>query len=62
MPVNLYYFSVIPAVPLMITSASQAFRVNRPFLFGLVDLETNNLIFAGRVILPDVISKISTKV
>ncbi|XP_043481422.1 uncharacterized protein LOC122510672 [Leptopilina heterotoma] len=43
--------TAISVVPLM-TPSLQAFRANRPFLFGLVDLESNNLLFAGRVVLP----------
>ncbi|XP_033208177.1 uncharacterized protein LOC117167393 isoform X2 [Belonocnema kinseyi] len=51
--------TAISVVPLMITSAPQTFKVNRPFLFGLVDLETNNLLFAGRVVAPDAISEMT---
>lgn len=43
--------TAISVVPLM-TPSLQAFRANRPFLFGLVDLESNNILFAGRVVLP----------
>ncbi|XP_051162786.1 uncharacterized protein LOC127282533 [Leptopilina boulardi] len=43
--------TAISVVPLM-TPSLQAFRANRPFLFSLVDIESNNILFAGRVVLP----------
>ncbi|XP_015597657.1 uncharacterized protein LOC107268913 [Cephus cinctus] len=43
----------ISVVPLM-GSTVQNFRADRPFLFTLVDLETAGIIFAGRVVHPQI--------
>ncbi|XP_014296435.1 alaserpin isoform X2 [Microplitis demolitor] len=41
----------LSVVPLM-GSSIEAFRVNRPFLFMLIDRQTSSIIFSGRVIRP----------
>lgn len=34
-------------------SSTEIFRANRPFLFAIIDLQTNATLFAGRYVRPD---------